>query len=430
MDQELLRYTMKAALYSEQCRADSEFGRIKKANPFTDQISKAWQAAGPVGQGGLIGAGAGGALGLGSSLLGNREDKHPVQSALTGALGGAALGAGGALAYPKIMGMFGQKGQAGPSGFDQAKKTYEENLLKGVNPQFSESLGSVAAGMSPGPMAPGAALAGTAHGGAIQHAQLSGANLGQPGQGVDPAKFNDAKRTITGMVDKPWTALNVKDVDTLAAADELRKSREFNPAAAGKGALIGGVGGAVLGPVPRMLKDVGNWAEAKLQHARRPMYSGVENITGGKINAEGKVVPKVPVPGSFKQHNLPDGTNELEKLVRNLTPGQDRRIYRASQPNVIKRLLGMAPTGKTYLPQEGGMHVHHDTIRDLGRAAAPFAEGEGIGSRYGADSLRGGVIGASLGTVPEILRHRGWFSDYLDPDAAGKAVANHPGMVQ
>lgn len=84
-------------------------------------LGRWYQGLSPAQQKLLIGGGAGAGLGLASSLLQNREDRHPVSSTITGGLAGGALGLG-----------LGMAQQAGPNAPAPGKVSPAESVLKKI----------------------------------------------------------------------------------------------------------------------------------------------------------------------------------------------------------------------------------------------------------------------------------------------------------
>jgi hypothetical protein len=96
MEQELLRYTMKAAFYAEVLKKAE--GTEKQAAGFLDALQHSWAGMAPAAQKALIGGIGGGALGAGAGLASSmaqpKRDRNSLRSALMGGIGGAGLGAG------------------------------------------------------------------------------------------------------------------------------------------------------------------------------------------------------------------------------------------------------------------------------------------------------------------------------------------------
>jgi len=106
----------------------------KEALAASDLLQRAktwWGGLNPAHQKMLMGVGAGGALGLGSSMLRDKEERNPLQSTLTGALAGGAVGAGAAALTSGRKGGTGG-GTPSPGDFQHGGKWWK--LRPGVTP--------------------------------------------------------------------------------------------------------------------------------------------------------------------------------------------------------------------------------------------------------------------------------------------------------
>ncbi len=94
MNQDLLKYSMQVALYTDMEKSAVDPGMLEK-------LMGMWKAAPDSVKYGLLGAGVGAGAGALSSLGKDEEDRDTMGSALTGAIGGAAALGGGKLLYDR-----------------------------------------------------------------------------------------------------------------------------------------------------------------------------------------------------------------------------------------------------------------------------------------------------------------------------------------
>lgn len=135
---------------------------------FLQQLGEHWQGLDPAAKKALLGAGLGGALGLGTSLIGENENRKPWSSTLTGALAGGAIGGGLGLA-----------GKFGPSATKPSSNAAILNLIEKTKPSSAaDSLVSTATHPSTRQgLAAGAAVAGEQASRTVRPTQAYGDNV-------------------------------------------------------------------------------------------------------------------------------------------------------------------------------------------------------------------------------------------------------------
>ncbi len=156
------------------------------------QLGEHWKNLDPAAQKALLGAGVGGALGLGTSFLGDEENRKPWSSALTGALAGGVMGGGLGLAS-----------KFGPS---TAKPSPHEKVLSLIEKAKPDANTNAAATAIAHPatrqgLAAGAAVAGEQASRTVRPTQAYGDNVLMRGLGElrtqgDKSRFNVDKATI------------------------------------------------------------------------------------------------------------------------------------------------------------------------------------------------------------------------------------------
>ena len=110
------------------------------------QLGQYWQGLDPAAQKAMLGAAAGGAVGLGANLFGKKEKKRPLSSILTGALAGGAIGGGVGLAQkyrPKPTGLDASGRPILPKGQFYHPRTGETMRIKdpaGISPEQVKEL--------------------------------------------------------------------------------------------------------------------------------------------------------------------------------------------------------------------------------------------------------------------------------------------------
>lgn len=170
--------------------------RLSKAamdkTAFLQQIGERLKSLDPVAKKALLGAGVGGALGLGTSFLGDEEDRKPWSSALTGALAGGVMGGGLGLA-----------GKFGPS---TAKPSVNEKVLGLIEKAKPDAASDIATSTLTHPatrqgLAAGAAVAGEQASRTVRPTQAYGDNVLMRGLGEirsqgDKSRFNVDKSVI------------------------------------------------------------------------------------------------------------------------------------------------------------------------------------------------------------------------------------------
>lgn len=177
------------AKLATQKRADWRSSLRQAAGGVGGHARSVWSSAGPYLRGAAVGAGAGALAGAGSAMMSDDEDASPWRSGITGALGGAAVGAGGVAAYKGLH----QIRQQTPGETAQAEL---QKYYEAVKPD----LGSMAAGTvldTLGNVATHPAVAGTTAGATglwgwdkwRQHTALNSA------RSTDPASFREGLKT-------------------------------------------------------------------------------------------------------------------------------------------------------------------------------------------------------------------------------------------
>lgn len=269
MDQKVLHFTMKAALYSRI--ADSQEPHTKQANGFTDwmrgaagNVSNWYQGLAPDKRmalmGGLIGGGGGAALGGLSAMTRPKNKRHLLRDALIGGLSGGALGVGA--------GYLGQgSGYLGGAGQASAPAPHSNLVNDPAMKALQGAPAAALAGMSGNPMAmmaaSNAAMAPTTpSGNPVEQAY----NQYLKGQSPEAAKgyFEHLGQGKDPEAVKKLTELYVNDQDPsfLAQHPAFQKAYDDWRYRAG----VGGLGGAAY-----KTKDIlGPWAEYR-SHSRNPL---------------------------------------------------------------------------------------------------------------------------------------------------------------
>jgi hypothetical protein len=400
MDQELLRYTMQAALYK---RAVDD--REKQANPMLDNLSKMWNDN-PALRYGVYGAGAGAGAGLLANEVGGKE--HPFQSMMTGAMGGAALGAGGKYLwdrggndiYNRMSGMLpghhGAKGEAPqgppPSPVDPTAAPIGQAAQRmGGDPAVKarHQMQQAAVGMSiPGPWAPGAALAAESVADSVRPKDVMDYYTKHPDVSGLPSSFGAAEQEYRKATNPGWDHLG-KDVSVGAAL----------------GAPAGIAGGAI--------KDTARWLRPAQRYA--PFDKG--------LGAVGDLNEKPPL--WYSRHSFPDPetkvpVNELADWAANLNPKQQSEYLSKSTPSMIQKMFGRGPSGATgdLLPTTGD--ITHEDIRSMGNYSGPP---EPLKNKLLRRAGRGAATGAVAGGL-----YRGLEKMLHDP--AQEVLNEHPELFR
>ncbi len=235
---------------------------------------------------GLVGAGVGGLLGLGSSMFRDKEERQPLRSALTGALAGGAIGGGAGLLQQYGPQVFGDE----PSALDDRIKAKQKEiddlgktLAEGdphwyddvVRPSLLPSLGI------------GAASVGVPRIPAIKN-RSAARRLSRGALAADAPTYGAGKQTVEDLGTGKDPAAARKG---LAAT---RRQWSFGP----KAAPPGGTGVPDPKP-PRRWNAPRSWFP-RLTHPAAAMPSELNPHLSGLTNAQVNKLTKYRPPGKFR----------------------------------------------------------------------------------------------------------------------------------
>lgn len=179
-----------------------------------------YKSQNPIAQKAMLGAGVGGALGLGSSVF-RRDKKRPFRDALTGMLAGGALGGGYGLLTDResILNKLAPKQDTA-----ELSKTMEElqDLQGKAQPSLLHQIGGAAAER---PIATGLGIAGAADVG-------TGMALAAQGKNVSPSAWQNVSRTLADQLADKGTVDKTQIGQLLDRYGKDVKTR-VNPEAAG-----------------------------------------------------------------------------------------------------------------------------------------------------------------------------------------------------
>ena len=175
-----------------------------------------YKSQNPVAQKAMLGAGLGGALGLGSSFF-RRDKKRPFRDALTGMLAGGALGGGYGLLTDRdsVLNTLAPKQDTA-----ELSKTMEElqDLQGKAQPSLLHQLGGAAAER---PITTGLGLVGAADVG-------TGMGLAAQGKNVSPAAWQNVSRTLADQLEQKGT-VDKTQIGQLLDRYGIDKTKKITP---------------------------------------------------------------------------------------------------------------------------------------------------------------------------------------------------------